>query len=671
MDTITLFAVTPPALRVRPPLPIQVPEHYRAELYKAELEDTRLVLESYAARNPKVAPALLDKSLIETLAVLLDDYVGPAVVADVNAFARQTFPGQDITPDTYRRYVAACLERAADPYRIAADWEVAALSSPPGSWIGLAAFYRRYPMVRYMVDTVTENYQRSLQRCCDRVISDWPDLQTFFFAGTPMVALTRIETTGSDFHKGGGQVLLLTFGDIAAQAYRLVYKPTDVERDFRIVGDTQALTAALGAAAPNNLRVVTDKGVSVANLLNNPGGSLAEMLTQQANGATTVPTYRILPVHPGTSLALTDGVYPIRRSYGYLEYLSSDATDNRFTTPQQRATYYLSFGAQLALCWVFQITDLHQENLIVHGRMPYLIDLEMVYSGVMELPLNTNLDEAYKIFTVPSTRRAVTGFGTNALSYAGGSFPAQSTKNALYDSMGVLTMPSPTDNVNLRAMFNTAVNWILQNVLAYSAWLANAQHVITRILPFGTSELFGQLRALNEVGPPYNGVTFPGEIDLKMQRNGRVDMENWGNNFCNAAVVQGNVVPVSTINLDYVELEPRFAVWLDPQTAVDFRNGDVPAYYQRMNTADALNSIGAPIQVNYGAAVMVTPQANQQPLSNALVTLWGTAVPLLPSSYFTGSALQIQQGYLQTLQLNANGFTIERLTAASNDISHW
>lgn len=673
MDRITLFATTPPALRMRQPLHIQVPERYRAELYRAELEDTRLVFEAYAERHPEVAPALLDRTLIETLAVLLDDYVGPGVVADINAFAKNTFPGQNITLETYRQYAAACLERAADPYRIAADWEVSALSSPNGAWVGLPAFYRRYPMVRYMVDVVTENYQRNIQRCCDRVIEDWPDLQTFFFGGTAMVTLAQIKTTGSDFHKGGGQVLILKFRDAVPTDHFLVYKPTDIERDFRIVGDTAALNAALIAPAPNNLRVVTHKGVTAPTLLNNANGSLGEMLTAHAalGPGYVVPVYRILPVWPGSGLAAVNGEYPIRKSYGYIEHLSNTAADNQFATAPQRQAYYRSFGAQLALCWVFQITDLHQENVIVHARMPYLIDLEMAYTGIMALPTNTNLGAAYDTFDVQSTQRTLSGFGSQALSYATGNLPAETTKNGLYDTTGTLVPPDATDNGNLTTAFTNSVGLIIANFAAYDAWLVAAQNVVTRVLPYGTDVLLAQLRALNDPESVPASVTFPDEIGLRMQSNGNIDVQGWGDAFRNAAVGLGGVLPAADVNLIYNGLAPKFSIWFDPQTSTDFKAGDVPAYYQKMSTPQALGSSGKPLQVNYGLAVQNTTPVNQQPLSNALVTIWGTAAPLLPSSYFTGNVVQIQRNYLQALQLNAANFTTNRLAAAINDIGQW
>ena len=90
-----------------------------------------------------------------------------------------------------------------------------------------------------------------------------------------------------------------------------------------------------------------------------------------------------------------------------------------------------------------------------------------------------------------------------------------------------------------------------------------------------------------------------------------------------------------------------------------------------MNTAQALVSTGQPMPVGYGQAVQATTAANQQPLANALVTLWNTAAPLLPSSYFPAPVVQGQRAYLLALQQNNANFTTTRLNNAINDIGQW
>jgi Domain of unknown function (DUF4135) len=666
MEQIRLFQRTPPSPGGETPVNVDVPERYRAELFRVELESTRRLFDGYAQRHPAVSEALGSVRLLGTLALVLDDYVAPGVVADINVFSENAYPGRPIALEDYKRYVAAMLERAADPYRLAASWETATQTSSDGAWRGLQAFYRRYPMIRSMVDAATQNFQQSILRCCDRVLEDWPDLQTFFFGGTVLNKLVRIETTGSDFHKGGGQVVILTFCDAVLQERRLVYKPTDVERDLRCVGDTAALAAALP-----NLQVVTNKGVTALILLNNAAGSLGEMLTAQAaltGSAYTVPVYHILPVWPGSALAAVNGAVPIRKSYGYLEFLTSDAADNQFATPQQRQQFYKSFGAEVALCWVFQIIDLHQGNLIVHDRLPYLIDLEMACTGIMESPSNTNLGQAYGRFTVPDPQRAVEVWNSR-LSY----LPAARrlpTKNALYDTAGTLVAPGAADRYQVSQAFINSVDLIMHNLAAYDAWILAAQHVVTRILPFGTDLLQALAQGLNDPASPQSSVVFPEQIELKTLGFGRDEIGNgWGANFLVAALAAAGSAPA--LNLGYDAIAPKFAFWFDPRTAADFAAGDIPTYYQKMDTPQALNSVGDFVPVTYDSAIQATAAVSQQPLANALVTLWGTPPPLLPATYLTGNAFQILRDYLNALHLNVGNFRRTREAAGAVDINQW
>ncbi|WP_411851087.1 DUF4135 domain-containing protein [Stenotrophomonas sp. LGBM10] len=670
MDTLILFAATPPRAGGPPPLRVQVPERLRAQLYKADLEAVALGLAAYAARHPRVADALADAALLGSLALLLDGYVTGSVVADLNAFAANSAPGQPITEDaTYPRYISACLQHAVDPYVASADWPqiLAPVGAPP--WEGVQAFNRRYPMTRRMVETTAANFQRNILQCCDRVLEDWPDLEAFFFGGTGMQALTEIGATGSDFHKGGGQVLLLTFRDAAALSHRLVYKPSDVERDFRIVGDTHALTAALNA---NQLRAVIWKGVTQTNLLNNAAGSLAEMLTAQAAGqfACVASTYRILPVWPGTSLVAVNGQLPVRQSYGYTEFLSSAQGDNRFTSGAQRDTFYRSFGGLLALCWLLQVTDMHQENLIVHAHMPYLIDLEMAPSGIQALPGDTSLSGAYRSFEVPVQRRHITYWGTSRLEYEPMT-DTKATQNALYDTTGVLTQPSPTDKNALLTTFQNAVGLIIANQPGYNAWLQAAQRVVTRILLTGTDELMTQLRRYNSFNEPDHAAHSPAEIVLDCQRAGRISMQRWATEFYTTANPPAGALTRAQLNLAYTTVRPSFAIWLDPQTAADFIAGDIPTSYQQMISADAMSSIGKVVTVDYGAAVQAAIPVNQQTLSNLLVTLWGTPAPLLPATYFTEPVVQMQQAYLTAMQQNNGNFATTRINAAVAEVSRW
>lgn len=662
---LVLFRSTPPVALPQAPLRITVPEAWRAEAYRPELEHARLTFDAYAVRRPRVAPALGDRSLIERLAVVLDDYLAPCVVADVNAFARARHPRQTITEAMYLQYVGTCLQAAEDPYRPSA----VSIPAPPtgDGWAGLEPLFGRYPLMRYMLSTMTEQFVNSVLRCCDRLLEDWTDIGTFFF-NAALAALTEIVGTGSDFHKGGQQVLLLTLRDTGNALHQLVYKPSDVERDFRIVGDTQALTAVI-----NNLPAVAAKGVTPGNLLNNPGGSLVEMVaTLAAQDQVTIPVtkYKILPVHPGSSLPVQPGGgYDIRQSYGWIEFLSSTAQDRDFADAVALTDYYQAYGALVALAYVFQITDMHQENVILHQQRPHLIDLEMAYSGIIPTPGATSLRDAYNRFAAPILQRVVDGWNTPQLAY-GAPQATEPTKNQPYLA-GQPYTPQPNDASTVMALFNRTVTLILNHSNAFDGWLAAASGVVSRLVPFGTAELLVRLRAIHNPSS-YIPAFRPDEVLVRTREltiNVPVDegsVAGWGDQF--VATTNGVAAPFDLV-LVYYRIQPRFAFWFHGQTAEDFIHGDVPAFYQKSNTGLALDSRGAPVPVDFDQGIKMTLPVDQATLANRLTQVWGTA-PLLPSTYFPGGVTAVQRTYLAQLQNNV-AFRGPRIATAQQDILGW
>ncbi len=671
MPAFRLFVHTPPEPPLHAPVVIQVPDTTRAEVVRPVLEQGLRAFEAYAERQPLVRPALSEaelRALVSRLAALLDEYVAPGVVADVNAFGINWTGGANITQETYRRYAAACLERSADPYQPTVDVAIGTQTAHGGNWSGVAEFYRRYPMVRQMVDVTARQFVNSVLLCCDRVVADWPDIQAFFMNGGTLNTLNRISATGSDFHKGGKQVLILTFRVTPALApavdQRLVYKPSDVERDYRIVGNTTALATALNNA---QLRVVINKGVSLANLVNNGQTSLAEMTNALSGGRLTVPTYRILPVYPGTSLPVVGDSVDIRQSYGYAEFLSSDAADNQLDDGQIRA-YYHSFGVQTGLAWVFQLTDMHQENVIVHAGLPHMIDLEMEFTGLMALPDGTKLDDAYAVFQVPSQAREVQGWDTRDLIYSRVN-AVERTKNAIYTAQApnVPRGPKVADRNRLQAGFLDFIVLLGANRQAFQGWITNAQDSVARVLPFGTPDLQTMLWRFNDQFDPPVAVTYSGQIALRLQDRAAVVLGTWGDNFANAVQNLG-INNAFDLNLNYDPLAPLFAFYSDPQMAADFAAGDIPAFYQKLSTTQVLTSRGRFIPIAYGTAVQRAQVPNQVALNNSLANLFGTA-PLLPNQYFTGAVAAILTNYVQ--QLGVQQFGPPRIQAASNSINNW
>ncbi|GAB3467846.1 eCIS core domain-containing protein [Actinophytocola sediminis] len=143
--------------------------------------------------------------------------------------------------------------------------------------------------------------------------------------------LTDVEYTGSDFHKGGQQVLFLYFTapatDTAAEDQRkLVYKPSSLQVDAELYGRGRGLAATL-----------------------DPTGE-------------RIPTYTIIP-------ATTQGA---DAGYGYLEFVPSGSP----RTDADLLGVYASIGANMALSYVVGLEDVHEENVLLLQNRIQVIDME-------------------------------------------------------------------------------------------------------------------------------------------------------------------------------------------------------------------------------------------------------------------------------------------------------
>src|SRR2546423_5234269 len=92
-------------------------------------------------------------------------------------------------------------------------------------------------IMKHAVRTTVLNFWNNIAQCCGRVLVDWKTISNIFFPGNPIQQLTEIKVTDSDPHKGGKQVLILTF-DLGK---KLVYKPSDLAADCLLIGQSTAL----------------------------------------------------------------------------------------------------------------------------------------------------------------------------------------------------------------------------------------------------------------------------------------------------------------------------------------------------------------------------------------------------------------------------------------------
>lgn len=423
----------------------------RQRLYQRYLDQTAEFLSDltdpsengrFASKATEFGGALADQSLIDALEEVLIPYVLYGVMRDLERLRKSgalfrvdksgqppplelVLPTGGTSPDDLPGYTQ---ENRVSPHlgyiryfdRYINPANVAPAGQEPKS--GIDTFFDRYPLIKYAVETVTSHYQSNIELACERVCDDWDDLGKAFFEGRQLSRLSKIRTTGNDFHKGGKQVLILTFevagnGPGATETGRVVYKPSAVEIDCRIVGDSSIFTP--GGVSPKG--PLDDAGytqdASLTELINkyNPAGQGRDGFTTGRRGGgrqgfvtRALPTYRILPYNRGS----------VAMAYGYIEFLthapddlilppvdpgvSTDPDDKRprivqvvaaavmeqlsqaavaksdwiTADPKDARVFYHQFGGIMAMATAISLSDVHVQNVIVHDRRPHLIDLE-------------------------------------------------------------------------------------------------------------------------------------------------------------------------------------------------------------------------------------------------------------------------------------------------------
>jgi hypothetical protein len=594
---------------------VEVPDRGRAELFRAELEDTFTRFEDFGSANPRVRIAAQDRRLISALARILDNYVCAGISADINYHARKAslWASNATGAQAYERYFATWL--AAEG--------------------GAVGFFGRHPLIRQMLTTVTNNFRENVFRACNRILNDWDDLGRYFFENHQLHDLIRFTTTGSDFHKGGQQVLLLTFrarplAEVRATSrsccasltrgilsildlapfdeLRLAYKPTDIERDCRLVGDVTHLKAVYPSLTVTRVR----NSIGHIRVGRN---SLSQIINRLCGS--NLPVYRILPCNPGSRLPDHAGQIDIRQSYGYLQFLSHEAADRNAQNAGEVSQFFHDCGMLLAMSNVFGITDLHQENMIVHRRRPCLIDLEMSYFGQMQKLSNTTFNDALTNSNVSQQGWAFNP-GPTYLDFAQVALGTESTKNRI-SWQGADALPRDY-MLQLKTGFNKAIKCFRDDHQEFVDFMREIEDTVVRVIPYGTSFLQATLEGLhfgvdqyrNPLSAVLARLALPPITDAASFR--AICLGNYGDGETTAwrGKARGVLESIDeeadravrnralrfALDRHFHDAIPSFAVWT--AAAADFLNGDVPAYYHKLSSRNVLSSAGDVVQVTYG-----------------------------------------------------------------------
>ncbi len=175
---------------------------------------------------------------------------------------------------------------------------------------------------------------RQLKRCVDfwvrnsieflrHLSDDWEELRRLLSPEQEPGALTAIKGGAGDTHREGRSVMIAEF----ASGFRVVYKPHSLAVDLHF-------------------------------------GELLEWLNHRGEH----PHFRIVKTLE-------------RGSYGWVEFVTAQGCE----TAEQVQLFYERLGALLALLYVLDATDFHQENLLAAGEHPVLIDLEALFHPRVDL----------------------------------------------------------------------------------------------------------------------------------------------------------------------------------------------------------------------------------------------------------------------------------------------
>jgi len=588
---------------------------FRAILYLAQLEHAGAVFaEGLRANKPegglgddyrRVEVALANPVLLTQLAKMLDEYVLYAVIADLISGGKIQ-KGKD-EEETVKNFIA--FQQNQDAYRQYFQERIFGVSESHFQR-KLTEFYDAYPRTKYAIEKVTTNFINNVTLACKRIITDWDHIDMVFASGQhyELRGLVELKSSGSDFHKGGKQVLFLTFKVFERQKLRymqlkLIYKPADVEADCLIIGDS---------AAVNNVRKgFMDK--SLMEIFN----ALIE-LDQKSNLNSLLiklPTYKILPCSFGS----VDQPPAIKDSYGYLEFLHHEepkqGSDNPLFSPTTGPGDFVIFPAQQdegkicdefyrligqlsALACTFSFGDVHHENLIVHQFKPYLIDLENCLIKPMASIKTTGLlmDKKSRDYA------AITGIHGQTRLFVDGNprrrvEPENHVKSIIIGLQQMMEL--------MRANVNHG---------GLAGWFTRIKKVIVRQVPISTIPLANMLNSLfdyQKCDEPME--TFEADITTLFRQFEQDAYGYWlrklrdllgGANHTLQSFKALGAARQQVFWKTMIFPDPIFFAVQEAYLKENYRNLDVPVYYHRVGGNDLLDYNGAKIAV--GAQLYVT-----------------------------------------------------------------
>ena len=287
------------------------------------------------------------------------------------------------------------------------------------------AFFERNPVTRYYIELKKRFFIANIQQACDRIYADRDIIRRVFF-DQANIRLEQITSTGSDSHKRGKQVLILEFVDTdSGQTHRLIYKPSDVEIDFKVMAPSDGNDPLVDFLHDqvDNPRYPNPQD-SLTTLINHGLLKTNQDLCSPIKKPIDfyeLPTYRVLPINPGSHAQNLNEI-DVEQAYGYIEYLrhQPDAppvgtrvnllhqllahiyhnpdrySDSDWVTQDRHRAkaFRRLWGRTISFAFLIGTTDVHPDNQRVARQKPTLIDLESSFESVQSLSASS-IDQFY------------------------------------------------------------------------------------------------------------------------------------------------------------------------------------------------------------------------------------------------------------------------------------
>jgi hypothetical protein len=497
---------------------------------------------------------------------------------------------------------------------------------------GVEAFYERYPLIKHAVEISAQNFQNNIITACANICgdSDWSLIFNIFmnkdeqnnndlnFTSEKAMILWKISSTGSDFHKGGKQVLILTFSNDnkGTKTKKLVYKPADIEMDYRLIGNTSILS---------NFKDLGYLGASK---------SLIEIINGffPGNDQWQLPTYRILPRNPGSGMQEINRTIAVAKSYGYIEFLThqpeldesgnlnsspwSDKANSDWITDDKGLVkkFFRQWGRLLAIASLFSLSDLHQGNVIVHKFQPYLIDLEAAFQGPMTGLASTGAFDAMNNLAEPGNNRQrglekTPRFLITKDRSLGRESPAKNRIATVNNKK--LTYYDPNRYCfNILQGFTETIDKIVAHKTDIQNWLNNPQllRTIARYVALATRVFTQELRNFYS---RQNAIKFAAVPDLSTFDTRGAD--NPFTDSINSALTRWKN-PTDEDKKKCPSPRPNYAIQTSKHNFTDYLNCDVPSYYHRLNGTDLLNARGEAVIIMPSGLVLSDLERDLDPV---------------------------------------------------------